>query len=225
MLIHFTSSYENIESILDNECLWLKYCKEDFFNASGKVASAAVHPMVCFSNYDEEELPKQTITYGQFGVQFTWDWAKRNNISPVIYMQRNSMAASGLEVLLNERRKNTILSKKIRLSIIQIKCFTKNAIGYNSKMKDDNFDFTKEKEWRFVPSYNKIGNSRISQNRSFYNKDNNKTDMNIRIQSYPLKFTDNDINCIYIQEKFRDQFLTKFPKLAAKVKVSNWMKV
>ncbi|EJH8474816.1 hypothetical protein NF459_004648, partial [Escherichia coli] len=168
MLIHFTSDYGKISSILRSQYLLLKYCRETFSNTKGIIASSAAHPMVSFSNYDEDELIKTPITYGHFGIQFKWEWVKENNISPVIYMQNNSPAAEGLEALLNERKKNKLLSPKIRLAIMKLKCFTKNAVGNNSKMKDTDFDFTREKEWRFVPTLKQIDGNRISENRSTY---------------------------------------------------------
>lgn len=76
MLIHFTSDYGKISSILKSQHLLLKYCKETFSNARGIIASSAAHPMVSFSNYNEDELINTPITYGHFGIQFKWEWAK-----------------------------------------------------------------------------------------------------------------------------------------------------
>ncbi|WP_333009814.1 abortive infection system antitoxin AbiGi family protein [Kluyvera sichuanensis] len=223
MLIHFTSDYNNIVSILRSQHLLLKYCRETFSNTKGIIASSAAHPMVSFSNYDEDELLKTPITYGHFGIQFKWEWAKKNNISPVIYMQNNSPAAEGLEVLLNERRNNKLLSPKMRLAIIKLKCFTKNAVGNNSKLEDKNFDFTREKEWRYVPNLKQIKGNRISENRSTY--DNNYNSYNMRIKSYPLVFKITDIDTIYIKREYLSQFSHDFPQLINKVKESNWTSI
>ncbi|EKN4937165.1 hypothetical protein EFW05_21650 [Yersinia enterocolitica] len=221
MLIHFTGSYENIASMLTDKGLLLKYCKEDFFNKRDRIASSAVHPMVCFSDYDPDELSKTEITYGEYGIQFTWQWVNKNNISPVIYMHNNSTAASGLEDLLIERRNNKNLSNNARLAIIKIKCFTKNAFGKNIKMKNDNFNFTKEKEWRYVPTLSQIAYGHISENRSRYNKENKKLDKHVK--SFPLKFEIDDIDCIYIKADSREKFLTEFPALHTKMKIANWI--
>lgn len=221
MLIHFTGSYENIVSMLTTKGLLLKYCKEDFFNKRDKIASSAVHPMICFSDYDSDELSKTKITYGEYGIQFTWQWANKNNISPVIYMHNNSTAASGLEDLLMERRKNKNLSKNMRLAIIKIKCFTKNAFGKNIKMMDDNFNFTKENEWRYVPTLSQIAYGRISENRSRYDKEGKKLDKHVRL--FPLRFKIDDIDCIYIKSDFKEKFLTDFPIFSSKMKVANWI--
>ncbi|EAA6073658.1 hypothetical protein DQZ25_15500 [Salmonella enterica subsp. enterica] len=223
MLIHFTSDYGKISSILKSQHLLLKYCKETFSNTRGIIASSAAHPMVSFSNYNEYELINTPITYGHFGIKFKWEWAKKNNISPVIYMQNNSPAAEGLEVLLNERKKNKLLSPKMKLAIIKLKCFTKNAVGNNSKLKDKNFDFTREKEWRFVPTIKQIDGNRISENRSTYDRFYNK--YNTRIKSYPLGFKITDIDTIYIKREYLTQFTHDFPQLTDKVKESNWTSV
>lgn len=220
MLIHFTSDYGKISSILRSQYLLLKYCRETFSNTKSIIASSAAHPMVSFSNYDEDELIKTPITYGHFGIQFKWEWVKENNISPVIYMQNNSPAAEGLEALLNERKKNKLLSPKMRLAIMKLKCFTKNAVGNNSKVKDTDFDFTREKEWRFVPTLKQIDGNRISENRSTYDKCYDK--YNTKIRSYPLKFKMADIDCIYIEKDYLSRFSCDFPQLREKVKTSNW---
>lgn len=49
--MYFTSSYQTLKSIVESSYLKLFYCKEDFYSVA-KAVSRAVHPMVCFSEYN-----------------------------------------------------------------------------------------------------------------------------------------------------------------------------
>ena len=68
MIIHFTSKFETIQSILSSCCFKLSYCGEYFGDKTGKVVSRAAHPMVSFSDYSDEELASKYITYGGYGI-------------------------------------------------------------------------------------------------------------------------------------------------------------
>jgi hypothetical protein len=221
MLIHFTPKVENLLSILNKKSLILRYCGEEFSNKRGSISSNAAHPMVSFSEYEEDTLQNANVTYGNFGIAFNKQWAKDNNINPVIYIDNLSFAASGLESLLKARRNANIkLPMAVRLAIIKIKCFTKNKIGYNSWNNDKEFEFYKENEWRFVPTKKQIGGNLISINYSAYNK--NKEKYNNKIKSYPLTFDYKDIEFIYVDNKNMDLVRQKFPLLVSKIKLKEW---
>jgi hypothetical protein len=96
---------------------------------------------------------------------------------------------NALSSLLKARRKNakTELAPHVRLSIMTIKCFTKNATGYNSYFKTNDFNFKAEKEWRYVPTKSEIGGNLISQSKKLYDK---KQDYyNDKLKDFPLRFT------------------------------------
>ena len=221
MLVHFTSSYENIESILKDKGLLIKYCGEEFSNKNKRISSNAAHPMVSFSKFREDELLGRTISYGQYGIAFKSDWAIRSQVNPVIYMNNDSFASSGLEDLI-EARRNTLnkLPSKLRLAIIKIKCFTKNAVGFNSWANKKDYKFYEENEWRFVPSKKQIGGNLISVNYSAYKK--NKDKYNSRIARYKLPFEFDDIKWIYTSEDTIELLKESLPELAGKIKISTW---
>ncbi|WP_417881030.1 abortive infection system antitoxin AbiGi family protein [Vibrio sp.] len=59
MIIHFTSKFEFIQSILSSFSCRLSYCGEYFGNKTGKAISRTAHPMMSFSDYsDENHLQK-----------------------------------------------------------------------------------------------------------------------------------------------------------------------
>jgi hypothetical protein len=196
---------------------------EEFYLGNKKVSSAA-HPMVCFSEYDIATIDKKVITYGKFGIAFTQSWVEKHNLHQVLYVDRNSLVAKSLATLLSARRvKATKLPPEVRLSIMMIKCFTKNAKGYNSHFKEDNFDFDfkSENEWRYVPSKLEIEGKLISQDSKKY-KDRKKY-YNGQWGKYSLKFDDNDIVCVFVESvKQVEEIKTLFSIDSKKIRISNW---
>ena len=102
-----------------------------------------------------------------------------------------------------------------------IKCFTKNAKGYNSYFNCQNFDFREENEWRYVPTKKQIGGRLISQDRSKYM---DKQDYyNKQLEKYSLKFTRKDVEFVFIES---NEQLNEIIKLLSidkqKVRLSKW---
>lgn len=222
LLIHFTSKYKYIKSIIESNSLRLSYCEEDFYMGKRKVSSSA-HPMICFSEVEIKHLSYKNISYGRYGIGFTIDWARQNKINPVIYINQNSIAANGLASLLKARRnrQDSKLPDKLRLPIMQLKCFTKNEQGYNSHLQVENFNFKNESEWRFVPNKKDIGNGLISQNKSKYKA--NKDFYNNKLLPYPFKFNVEDIEVVYIEHETElNELKILYPLIESKIKISNW---
>lgn len=219
-LIHFTTDFKNLENILDTFSLKLSYCQEEFYLGDKKISSAA-HPMVCFSEYDTKELLAKTITYGCYGIAFHWSWVLKRKIEPVLYLFNRSAAANALADLLKARQNNVELPSRLRLPIMTLKCFTKNAVGYNSCMRIKDFKFHEENEWRYVPRKNEIGGGLISQNRSTYLR--NKNYYNKKLEPYSIGFTLKDIAVVYVKNMTDKTLLSKTIGLdARKIKVAPW---
>ncbi|MBK7573630.1 MAG: hypothetical protein IPI10_19290 [Bacteroidetes bacterium] len=221
-IIHFTSKFETLKTIINSSSLRLFYCKEDFY-LGGKMASSAVHPMVSFSEYIVKTIDKKKITYGNFGIGFKKSWVVKNKLHPVIYIDKNSLVANSLADLLVARRKNAVtqLAPKVKLAIMTIKCFTKNTNGYNSKFKIDDFDFKNENEWRYVPTKKQIGGILISQSKSKYLA---RTDhYNNQLENYPLKFTASDIEYIFVSTMRQKKIIAKLANIDTdKILISRW---
>ena len=221
-IIHFTSDFEKLKSIIISQSLRLNYCKEEFYLGDKKISSAA-HPMISFSEYDISTINDEKITYGRFGVAFSQSWIEKHKIHPMLYIEKHSVLANSLADLLIARRKNakTQLAPLVRLSIMTIKCFTKNAKGYNSYFNRQNFDFRGENEWRYVPTKKQIGGRLISQDRSKYMA---KQDYyNKQLEKYSLKFTRKDVEFVFIES---NEQLNEIIKLLSidkqKVRLSKW---
>ena len=220
ILIHFTSKIEYLLSIIEESHFRLKYCKEEFYITNDKVVSKNVHPMVCFSEQNLAEIHNKDITYGRFGISLSTDWIIKNNIQPVMYIEKNSSVAHSLAILL-EHRRSLPKGNKLRNPIMTIRGFVKNTIGYNSYFDKKDFVFKTENEWRYLPTKTQIGNGFISENRSTFLKDEDK--YNNRLLKYPLEFNHNDITKIYYDDDESFNILKKkFPELVNKMEKSPW---
>ena len=222
MLLHFTQNFSILESILETSFLQLGYCTE-YFGHKDKVISSSAHPMVCFSEYEDFELEAKEITYGGYAIGLSKCWAVEKGLSPVQYVEKNSQAAIGLSKLLEARQKNgkDTIPKRLRLPIMQIKCFTKHETGHNSYFNEDNFCFKSENEWRYVPTKNQIGGGYISLNKNTFLK--KKDFYNNKLKPYPLKFEANDVIALYVQtEKQKSLLSKKYPHLTNVIDLAKW---
>ncbi len=221
-IIHITKNFCKLKSILESKILKLNGSDEEFYLGNKKVSSAA-HPMVCFSEYDIKTIDKRVITYGKFGIAFTNSWVEKHKLHQVLYVDKNSLVAKALAALLSARRVTAVtqLPLHVKQAIIEIKCFTKNAKGYNSHFKKDDFDFKSENEWRYVPSKAEIEGKLISQDSKKY-KDR-KTYYNEQWGKYSLKFDDSDIVCVFVESaKQVEEIKTLFSIDSKKIRISNW---
>ncbi|MEQ4913370.1 MULTISPECIES: abortive infection system antitoxin AbiGi family protein [Proteus] len=222
MITHFTNEFEKLLSIISSNSFILRYCGEYFGDKNDKVVSNAAHPMVSFSGYDTNELKTKIITYGGYGISLHKCWALKNGITPVNYIEKNSPVASGLIALLRSRQLKQ-LPNNLRLPVIQLKCFTKHVYGYNSYFNLNNYDFEYEKEWRYVPTIEQIKKNLISINFSAYV--NRKNFYNTKIEKYPLKFSREDVRCIYIQnENEKKKIMSIFNFTDDQVIIAPWQK-
>lgn len=196
-IIHFTDQFSKVNSILNTSSLRLTYCQEVFCLGKEKVSSAA-HPMVCFSEFDIDDLVKKTISYGRYGIVFSNEWVVKNKIHPILYIEKESTVASALAKLLKARQNSEVsdLPNDLRLPIMTIKCFTKNTVGENSFLGQKDFNFREECEWRFVPEKKDIDYELISMNKSTYLL--NKDLYNNKLKPFPLLFEYNDIEKIFV---------------------------
>ena len=223
IIVHSTKFFDDLKNILESKSLKISFCCEDFYFNKSAISKAA-HPMICFSEYNPLTINNEIITYGKYGIGFSKSWAREKKISPVLYVSENSTAAKGMKELLIARRIRSLdkkLDPKLRLAIMEIKCFIKNEKGYNSNTHNPEFDFKSENEWRFVPQKKEIKNYLISQNQSTYL--NNKKKHNQKLEKFPLKFDLNDLKVVYVSNANERNEIIKLTDIAPeKVKIAIW---
>ena len=105
-LFHFTSSRENIESILKDGFFWPIYCAEVDKEYKDHLHACAF-PMVCFCDIPLSQIEEHTNDYGNYAIAMSKEWAKKRGVSPVTYYAGSESLA--IKLL---RRNENIVSKK-----------------------------------------------------------------------------------------------------------------
>lgn len=208
VIFHYTSSLEVLKLIL-REGFKLNYCLEKLQLGVGYTTMA--HPVVCFCDIPISQSKKHIAHYGKYGIGLSKEWAFNNRINPIMYVDRRSLIADLLHKLLKlgtksknatqtrGRKNNNVLPLNSKTAIM--KGYMKN---YNSGIKDSDYRFYDEREWRFIPDKEKDKDfikckANISVSQEDY--ENYKDDLNNRISSYRLKFGPDDIEYIIVQTK------------------------
>lgn len=160
ILFHFTEKrwlYEILRTTFK-----VSYAREKIIGLENEREFAV--PMVSFCDLKLSELKSHTEKYGQFGIGLTKEWANRNGLSPVMYVNRHCELMDNLITGLNgvyshlnkvndmEKFKNL---NKSYLNIMNTYRYVKNYEGElirQGELEDENFRFADEREWRFVPS-------------------------------------------------------------------------
>lgn len=93
-LFHFTSSYENLKSILSNDFV-PRYCCEIFNydtleDNSTVVKGAFPIPMVSFCDIPLSKIKNHSNFYGEYAIGLSKNWGIASGISPVMYYSYHS---------------------------------------------------------------------------------------------------------------------------------------
>ena len=204
ILFHFTSK-DGLFEILKST-FRVSYAREKIEGKSSKREFAV--PMVSFCDLKLSELKVHMSKYGQYGIGLTKEWANKNGLNPVMYINRHCDFTDNFNNALNgiyrHIRKSTDDGSFKGLSqnymhIFDTYRYIKNYEGElerNGK-KIENFRFADEREWRFVPPINDSGtqpfvaisNIKTTKQKNYYNNE---------IQHLRLAFRPNDIKYLII---------------------------
>lgn len=129
--------------------------------------------MISFCDIPLSDSEQHFDAYGKYGIGLTKNWAVRNGVNPVLYIDHNSLFAKSLYKLIKERRKKgTNITLNQSNQILQIKAYAKNYSGHlKRKLVDNpNYKFYDEREWRLVPDATQINNANFSLDLSILKK-------------------------------------------------------
>jgi hypothetical protein len=208
-IIHYTDSLDTIKSIL-KEGFRIKYCAEEL-KLGKKGESKAAHPMVSFCDIPLSDSKQHFDAYGKYGIGLSKQWAIKNGINPVIYIDKNSLIADSIYELIKERRKDdSNLTQKQKREILQIKSYAKNYSGPLKRRNVDtqNYKFYDEREWRLIPGKETINNEKFSVALKYYTK--NKSKYNNKIENCRLTFEASDISYIIVEKTSEIHGIIKF---------------
>jgi hypothetical protein len=155
-LFHYTKELKVLESILSDGFFKVHYCKESI--EIGTEVGEFYVPMVSFCDIPMSEVKNHIVSYGEYGLGLTKEWASKQRLNPVLYIEHNSsLAASILTALRTFTRTDLNIDAMIpeRKSIHDILRYVKNYEGdLRRKIAPtiEKYRFSDEREWRFVPS-------------------------------------------------------------------------
>lgn len=197
-IIHYTNSIDILKAIL-KEGFKLKYCQEILELNDGR--SNAAHPMISFCDIPLSESIKHFEAYGHFGIGLTKDWAVKNGINPVLYIDKSSLIAESIYELIKARREaKSNLTSQQKALVLKIKSYAKNYSGdltRNAKTIKD-YRFYDEREWRLVPSKDILGTTSFSIDGTSYKA--SKDSHNAKLETIRIKFIHSDISYIIVEK-------------------------
>lgn len=206
-LFHFTDK-EFLYQILSSN-FKVSYAREKIIGPKNQREFAV--PKVSFCDLKLSEL-KHFLSYGKFGIGLTKDWANRNGLSPVMYINRHCQLMdnlisgingiySHLGLVDNIAQFNSL--NKSYLNVMNTYRYIKNYEGElwrHGKLEDENYRFADEREFRFVPNLETegvatfvgISNIRTKQQKDLYNS---------KVEQIKLTFKPDDIKYLVVENE------------------------
>ncbi|MFM5119607.1 abortive infection system antitoxin AbiGi family protein [Aeromonas veronii] len=150
-LFHFTKNIDFLKDILANG-FWPRYCLEDMRWYSGNNTRSA-YPIVCFCDIPLSRVDEHVKFYGNYGIGVTREWARKKQLSPVIYLNEDTHQHQSLKKILLGNLKGNGYYQDAGSDINNIMSHIKPIEGEmivngESILKE----FYQENEWRYAIS-------------------------------------------------------------------------
>jgi hypothetical protein len=202
-IIHFTNSKDSLKGILKDNFKLYYSLEHVFIGGYGPIEFAV--PMVSFCDIPLSEVKTHITKYGAYGIGLTKEWAERQKLNPVLYVEKDSFLSRSYlniykEYLIDTRKLIADLDNKEK-SIADILRYIKNYqndLTRGGQVYKD-YRFSDEREWRYVIDFNEKINFILDK--SYYDTDDKKKQANSEIEMYHLEFTPNDIKYVIIQDE------------------------
>lgn len=198
-LIHLTNTKESIIGILQDN-FKIKYCLENINTPKGRIEGA--FPMISFCDIPLSEIKKHIGKYGSYGIGLKKEWAKKNGLNPVFYVDNTSFVGGQFR----ESAKEVLAGKKTdelanhEIAIFDLVRYMKN---YQDKLNrngvvEENYRYSDEREWRYIPDFKTI---EPYQSLKDYDTIGKKQNANSKLADFRLYFEPNDISYIIIEKE------------------------
>lgn len=205
-LFHFTGSIENLYSILMND-FYPRYSLEFYSLFFSKTRERAI-PMVSFCDIPLSQVINHSKIYGSYALGLSKKWGLKKEISPVIYVYKNSRISLAYEkiedaILFDDK---TEINLEGRIAVYEIYRFLKPYEGRlwrHGKLHRNKVRFYDEREWRYVPSYKALGKHKVSGvlSKEKYSNDDIRTESNNKLEQFKLTFQPKDIKYIIVKNE------------------------
>lgn len=200
-LFHFTSKKGLFGLLKEN--FKIKYCSEQI-DHNVKAVKIAI-PMVSFCDIRISEVSEHIEKYGYYGIGLNKEWAVKNNLNPVIYMNKDSNLCFNSLSSIRKINVNTNVELIDYLHVANLvrymKIYEGDLLRKGKVVK--NYRFADEREWRFVPE---LENSTTPAFMPWldinkYQTKEQKDKENLKLKDERLKFEANDILYIIVKSE------------------------
>jgi Putative abortive phage resistance protein AbiGi, antitoxin len=156
-IVHFTKSKDALKGILF-EGFKIKHCREVF--PRERIPYEYYVPMVSFCDIPFSFLGNHIDNYGGYGIGLTREWAVRNRMNPVLYLQKGSYLAEAYFRALTYFISGDFAERldvdgfKAAAELFEILRYSKPFEGpleRSNGERVDRYRFSDEREWRFSP--------------------------------------------------------------------------
>ncbi|MCU0092192.1 abortive infection system antitoxin AbiGi family protein [Pseudomonas koreensis] len=198
-IIHLTKTREALEGILTDN-FRIKYCKETIRWKKGK---SVIHvPMVSFCDIPLSQIKDHISNYGFYGIGLTREWAIRNFLNPVLYIEPNSNLAHSFEQAILQIAEMGVSVDAKRETVRRLADVTRYIKNYEGLLERKNepgrtYRFSDEREWRYVPEVEH--ECKMLYLASEFNKDGAADAATDSVAELRLSFEPDDIKYIIIK--------------------------
>lgn len=200
-LFHFTSSIENLLSILKNG-FRPRYCIEDI---SILESNKWFVPMICFSDIPLSQIEEHSSWYGEYAIGISKEWGIKKSINPVLYINQDSPLIENIKECIQytlgnvKDAGNCPREAKTLFNLTYQYSFYKPYTGMQFKKAEERMltkRFYDEREWRYVPQDCENKKSLLKQ----YSQEKNES-WNDEVISYAIFPDPQYINYIIVSKE------------------------
>ena len=207
-IIHYTTALDSLARIL-TEGFKVFYCYERILAKGDKMLNGSF-PMVSFCDIPLSDVKAHLDAYGHYGIGLTKEWAKSKGLNPIIYFETNSNLLNYYRdefERLNIKRKEKKIQMEDFEHLLMILSYAKNYQGKLDKTGQSDYRFYDEREWRYIPTKEEIGDAERWLPGKAYTKDKDK--YNNKIAELKLSFKPSDISYIIVKDENDIKKITK----------------
>lgn len=167
-LFNFTTDISYLIFPLKNKMLSPRYCEENIsylrVQEDKKRIKKIYIPMKCFCDINLHRIREHLNWYGFYGLAFTKEWAMRNNIQPIHYINPSSNFRKDFTKAFNLALKTinlpeSILEKNLKSQLLSQLVYMKPYSGkMENRLQKKTLEkcFTDECEWRYIQMFQKL---------------------------------------------------------------------
>ncbi|GEM_PF-961099 len=243
-VIHYTSEYKTLCSILKDRAFLPSFCNETIKIDNNNIQRFAV-AQVSFCDIPFSQIKQHVDSYGSYAIGLSKNWANLKHLNPVQYVGMDTPVTTALKFMTdylfmqNDNTKFDFSSTYILESLKKQLSFMKHHTDdlYREKETIQNYVFYNEREWRYVPDnfeeYIKFIKPQwdINQFRQYkneWNKELRNKNINLEFDFKDITYIilKNNIECrnffLFCQEEFsHDELLELVTKIVTIESIQN----